>query len=97
MALRWPARLSWRRWDTPAAALFRWRNASMLKRQLAIAAVVATILISAGCSCCHKSAVVSNAPPCCGAPVGAVAVPAAPAPVAAGFAPAAPCPTCVGR
>ena len=46
------------------------------------------------------AAVMSSAPPCCGAPPGAIAVPAVPAapvPVQAGFAPAAPCPNCVGR
>lgn len=71
----------------------------MLTRRIGIAALLAAVLASVGCSCCRHARAVNYGPaPCCGAPVAApVAVPAAPAPVTAGFAPAAPCPTCVGR
>jgi hypothetical protein len=71
----------------------------MVKRQLAIVAFLGTVILAAGCSC-HKGTTVSYGPPCCGKPVGAVAVPAVPAapvPVTSGYGVAAPCPTCVGR
>jgi hypothetical protein len=70
----------------------------MFVRSLTLAAVLATVLVSAGCSCCHHKTVAS-APPCCGAPGIAVpaAVPAAPLPVQSSFAPGPSCPNCVGR
>jgi hypothetical protein len=72
----------------------------MFKRQLAIVALVGTVLAAAGCSCHHKGTTVGYGSPCCGAPAGAVAVPAVPAapvPVTSSYGVAAPCPTCVGR
>jgi hypothetical protein len=104
LALRRLVVCTWRRWETPAVALFRWRNQTMFMRRLAIAALVGAVVASVGCSC-HKcrGTVGYSPPPCCGgaAPPGPIAVPAgpppAPAPVSAGFAPAAPCPTCNGH
>ncbi|HWG46691.1 MAG TPA: hypothetical protein VN688_28270 [Gemmataceae bacterium] len=67
----------------------------MFMRQLAIAALLGTILISTGCSCHRKNVV--GASPCCGGAVAVPAVPPPPAPVQVGFGAAAPCPSCVGH